>query len=307
MTSKEQVLEFLQHNQGYYLSGEEMAAQLQLSRNAVWKAMKALRRDGYVIDAVTKRGYRLLSQPDRLNVERIQELLERMQADRSKQDGSRSKQEDSRSRQDGNRSRQDGSRFKQEISANLTGKAALSIHYDIRLYQEIDSTNQEAKKEAILGAKHGTVILAERQNAGNGRRNHKFASPEGGLYFSIILRPEHLKEQAPEAIMDMSLRVVKGAIQDVIGCELTAHHNDLFLDGRKVCGILTESGVEFESNLLQWVVVGIGINVRTRIGDLPEDVQEVAGSLLDGDCRATQPVMNELVAEMIRRFDGEMK
>ena len=286
MTSKEQVLEFLQHNQGDYLSGEEMAAQLQLSRNAVWKAMKALRRDGYVIDAVTKRGYRLLSQPDRLNVERIQELLERMQADRS---------------------RQDGSRFKQEISANSTGKAALSTHYDIRLYQEIDSTNQEAKKEAILGAKHGTVILAERQNAGNGRRNHKFASPEGGLYFSIILRPEHLKEQTPEAIMDMSLRVVKGAIQDVIGCELTAHHNDLFLDGRKVCGILTESGVEFESNLLQWVVVGIGINVRTRIGDLPEDVQEVAGSLLDGDCRATQPVMNELVAEMIRRFDGEMK
>ena len=251
MTSKEQVLEFLQHNQGDYLSGEEMAAQLQLSRNAVWKAMKALRRDGYVIDAVTKRGYRLLSQPDRLNVERIQELLG-------------------------------------------------IIHYDIRLYQEIDSTNQEAKKEAILGAKHGTVILAERQNAGNGRRNHKFASPEGGLYFSIILRPEHLKEQTPEAIMDMSLRVVKGAIQDVIGCELTAHHNDLFLDGRKVCGILTESGVEFESNLLQWVVVGIGINVRTRIGDLPEDVQEVAGSLLDGDCRATQPVMNELVAEMIR-------
>ena len=220
--------------------------------------MKALRRDGYVIDAVTKRGYRLLSQPDRLNVERIQELLG-------------------------------------------------IIHYDIRLYQEIDSTNQEAKKEAIIGAKHGTVILAERQNAGNGRRNHKFASPEGGLYFSIILRPEHLKEQTPEAIMDMSLRVVKGAIQDVIGCELTAHHNDLFLDGRKVCGILTESGVEFESNLLQWVVVGIGINVRTRIGDLPEDVQEVAGSLLDGDCRATQPVMNELVAEMIRRFDGEMK
>ena len=211
-----------------------------------------------MIDAVTKRGYRLLSQPDRLNVERIQELL------------------------------------------GIT-------HYDIRLYQEIDSTNQEAKKEAILGAKHGTVILAERQTAGNGRRNHKFASPEGGLYFSIILRPEHLKEQAPEAIMDMSLRVVKGAIQDVIGCELTAHHNDLFLDGRKVCGILTESGVEFESNLLQWVVVGIGINVRTRIGDLPEDVQEVAGSLLDGDCRATQPVMNELVAEMIRRFDGEMK
>lgn len=258
MTSKEQVLEFLQHNQGYYLSGEEMAAQLQLSRNAVWKAMKVLRRDGYVIDAVTKRGYRLLSQPDRLNVERIQELLG-------------------------------------------------IIHYDIRLYQEIDSTNQEAKKEAILGAKHGTVILAERQTAGNGRRNHKFASPEGGLYFSIILRPEHLKEQTPEAIMDMSLRVVKGAIQDVIGCELTAHHNDLFLDGRKVCGILTESGVEFESNLLQWVVVGIGINVRTRIGDLPEDVQEVAGSLLDGDCRATQPVMNELVAEMIRRFDGEMK
>ncbi|MEE3357761.1 MAG: biotin--[acetyl-CoA-carboxylase] ligase [Lachnospiraceae bacterium] len=286
MTSKEQVLEFLQHNQGYYLSGEEMAAQLQLSRNAVWKAMKVLRRDGYVIDAVTKRGYRLLSQPDRLNVERIQELLERMQADRSKQEGSRSKQ---------------------EISANSTGKAALSTHYDIRLYQEIDSTNQEAKKEAILGAKHGTVILAERQNAGNGRRNHKFASPEGGLYFSIILRPEHLKEQTPEAIMDMSLRVVKGAIQDVIGCELTAHHNDLFLDGRKVCGILTESGVEFESNLLQWVVVGIGINVRTRIGDLPEDVQEVAGSLLNGDCRATQPVMNELVAEMIRRFDGEMK
>jgi BirA family biotin operon repressor/biotin-[acetyl-CoA-carboxylase] ligase len=140
MTSKEQVLEFLQHNQGDYLSGEEMAAQLQLSRNAVWKAMKVLRRDGYVIDAVTKRGYRLLSQPDRLNVERIQELL------------------------------------------GIT-------HYDIRLYQEIDSTNQEAKKEAILGVKHGTVILAERQTAGNGRRNHKFASPEGGLYFSIILRP----------------------------------------------------------------------------------------------------------------------
>jgi biotin operon repressor BirA-like protein len=114
MTSKEQVLEFLQHNQGYYLSGEEMAAQLQLSRNAVWKAMKVLRRDGYVIDAVTKRGYRLLSQPDRLNVERIQELLERMQADRSKQEGSRSKQEDSRSKQDGNRSRQDGNRLKQD-------------------------------------------------------------------------------------------------------------------------------------------------------------------------------------------------
>lgn len=140
-----------------------------------------------------------------------------------------------------------------------------------------DSTNNACKRLAAEGAPDGTAILTGCQTAGRGRRGRTFVSPPGGLYFSVILRPR----AKPEALMHLTAMTAVAAaraIESVSGVYPDIKWtNDLVLGGKKLCGILTEIGIEAESREVDYAVVGIGINCE-RV-DLPPEVSAMSTSL----------------------------
>ena len=149
----------------------------------------------------------------------------------------------------------------------------------IHIYKTVDSTNQVAKKMAVAGAAHGSVFLAEEQTMGKGRRGRSFFSPKGtGLYMSVLLRPTGTSEQAVLTTTAAAVAVCR-ALSRVLGVDPSIKWvNDVFVDGRKVCGILTEAVSDFESGSIEFLVLGIGINVSTA--DFPDELRQVAGAVL---------------------------
>lgn len=254
MSTSEKVLFILESNKDKYTSGEEMAQQCGVSRNAVWKAIKDLRQKGYGIEAASNKGYKLANDNDIISVEGI--------------------------------------------------KACLSKKYDkadIFVYDSLKSTSDKAKELAMNGCPHGTVIVATKQTGGRGRKDHSFFSPEGGLYMSIVLKPELLFSNDSKTITSFVGGAVISAIKELTGIEpYIGGINDLYVDGKKICGILLESGSEFDSNTLQWIVAGIGINFDSDIDTFPEDVKERASSLFArGKATITK---NALIASIINKI-----
>jgi BirA family biotin operon repressor/biotin-[acetyl-CoA-carboxylase] ligase len=147
-----------------------------------------------------------------------------------------------------------------------------------RYYDEIDSTNTEAKSLAIDGAPEGTVVIAECQSAGRGRLGRRWTSPAGkGLLFSVVLRPELTLAEA-------HLLTVVTAVAACAGIEAQTHipvqikwPNDLYVDDKKVGGILLE--IAGEQDEIDWVVAGIGINANTEFTELPVSLRRSATSL----------------------------
>ena len=168
---------------------------------------------------------------------------------------------------------------------------------DIYVFDELDSTNEYAKELAAKGAPHGTVIMARRQSAGKGRLGRSFYSPEGGLYMSVIIRPDFDMSKVglvttaaavavAEAIDEVAL---KEADKDDSGYSanreaLIKWVNDVYVDGKKVCGILAE-GVSTNhtktsaaaSGNLDAIILGIGINTSTE--GFPEELTSIAGAV----------------------------
>lgn len=155
------------------------------------------------------------------------------------------------------------------------------------LYDTIDSTNTEAKRRALQGAESGTVILADCQTAGRGRLGRDFHSPAGsGVYLSTLLRPQIPMEQAVLVTTGASVAVCR-AVETVTGQSLAIKWvNDLYLSGKKVCGILAEAVNDV-------IVVGIGINCTTVFDG---ELADRAGSLgLAGiRCRLAAELVNQL-------------
>lgn len=143
-------------------------------------------------------------------------------------------------------------------------------------YDEVDSTNTQAKRLAEEGAGHGSVVVAEVQNAGRGRRGHQWSSQGGtGIWFSFILKPELMPAQAPMLTLVAAMAVVK-ALGRLPGIEpLIKWPNDVILNGRKVCGILTEMSAQVD--YVNYIVTGIGINVKSQA--FPKEVALVATTL----------------------------
>ena len=150
---------------------------------------------------------------------------------------------------------------------------------ELRVFPTISSTNTVLKQMASDGAPGGLALLAEAQTAGRGRQGRSFYSPSGtGLYMSLMLRPEMELSQAPLLTSCAAVAVCEAleSLGDVHpGIKWV---NDIYLAGRKICGILTESGIDTRTGRLSYVVVGIGINLRTPEGDFPEEIRSVAGS-----------------------------
>lgn len=138
----------------------------------------------------------------------------------------------------------------------------------------VDSTNTALKNRAREGLPTGTVLLTGRQTGGRGRLGRQFASPSGGIYLSVLLRPQaHLRR-----LTAVTAAAVRRAITTVCGVQVGVKwRNDLLLGGKKVCGILAE--VSFARGALDYAVVGIGINCNTDPAAFPPEVRQIATSL----------------------------
>jgi BirA family transcriptional regulator, biotin operon repressor / biotin---[acetyl-CoA-carboxylase] ligase len=151
------------------------------------------------------------------------------------------------------------------------------IGKDIHYFKEVDSTNDVAKYLAEKGAEEGTVVVAEIQNRGKGRRGKTWISPPGGVWMSIILRPDIQTARAPQLTLVTGVAVAKTLKKELkldVGIKWP---NDVLIGDKKVCGILTE--VNASINKLNYVVVGIGIDMNVDVPLFPPDLQKGATSL----------------------------
>jgi BirA family biotin operon repressor/biotin-[acetyl-CoA-carboxylase] ligase len=251
------MLTLLRKAAGAYVSGEQAARQLGLSRTAVWKAVDALRSDGYAIEARTGLGYRLTAAPNVLTEAEIRTFL------------------------------------------GPTG----TVGREILCLDEVDSTNTWAKRLALSGASDGTVAAANYQSAGRGRLNRAFQSPRNqGVYLTALLRPE-LPPQRLLPATALCAVAVRRAIQKTTGLQPQIKWaNDLVIGGKKLCGILTEMSLEGESGSVQYLVMGIGVNVLQGPEDFSPEVRTMATSLrMELGASVSRP---ELAAAEIQELDG---
>lgn len=228
---KAQILTLLRES-GEYISGQEICEHFGVSRTAVWKVIKQLKEEGYRIEAVPNKGYRLIDSCDVLNEEELKSRIE-------------------------------------------TKWAGRTVYY----FDKTGSTNIDAKKFATEGAPHGTLVVADDQENGRGRRGRSWQSPAGSnAYFTIVLRPEFEPDKASMLTLVMAMSVAE-AIGEYCGIKAQIKWpNDIVINKKKVCGILTEMEIALETNDIQYVVIGVGIN--TNQTDFPEEMKEMAGSLL---------------------------
>ena len=170
--------------------------------------------------------------------------------------------------------------------------------------EETDSTSNLARQMAEEGEGEWLVIVAERQTAGRGRRGKSFLSPEGGLYFSVILKPMIKLENAYYITTAAAVATVK-AIKTVCKKECGIKWvNDIYLNGRKVCGILTE-GVP-EGDGFKFVILGIGINIIPPEGGFDDEIKDIAGALFD-KCENIAEIKEKLLKEILSEFDKYYK
>ena len=155
----------------------------------------------------------------------------------------------------------------------------LAGRLDITLFDELDSTNTYLKKLARAGAPEGRVIIARRQSAGRGRLGRSFYSDAEGLYISVLIRP-HMKSESMVFVTAMTAVAMARAIERTVDtAPMIKWVNDIFVRGKKVCGILCESAFGADA-LSEYVVIGAGVNITEPSGGFPADISAVAGALL---------------------------
>lgn len=164
-----------------------------------------------------------------------------------------------------------------EIAAGLTTK--VMGRPDLVCLKKTDSTNLRAKALAAHGAAEGVVVVAETQTSGRGRRGRSWYSPPGqSIYTSIILRPPMAPAQAPQITL-MTAVALAQTLSQTAGLDAKIKWpNDILINGKKIAGILTE--ISTDMDVVDYVVVGLGINVNTPENEMPVDIREIATSAL---------------------------
>jgi len=227
---KKEILKLLKRNRNVFISGENISESFGVSRTAVWKCINQLKEEGYEIESISKRGYRLLSCPDKLTYEEIEDGLKT-----------------------------------EELGRNIV------------YFNSLESTNIEAKKLAVSSATHGTVVISEEQTGGKGRRGKSFISPKGkGIWMSIIMKP-NIEPMKVSLLTQIAAAAVNLALSDMGIESLIKWPNDIIINNKKVCGILTEMSCEL--TMVNFVILGIGINVNVESDDFDEETSKVATSL----------------------------
>ena len=270
MTTKEKVLEILTNsnketidnlcpslspnndNEELSISGELLAKECGVSRTAIWKAINNLRKEGFQIEGTTNGGYILKNDKDAFD--------------------------------------------KELFSHYFTENFPEFKNSNIECFEEIDSTNTYGKRLLAengsfrtpdgqltdFGKKYNnSIIVAESQTAGRGRLGRTFYSPKKtGIYLSIIYGPEGGITQ-PAKLTAFSAVAVYRAIKKLYNVQPSIKWiNDIFINGKKVCGILTEGFTNFETGTIEAAIIGIGVNIEDNPECFPEDVAKIAGGIL---------------------------
>lgn len=270
MTTKERVISILLNGKGQSFSGEELAKTCNVSRAAIWKAVNSLRAEGFSISGTTNGGYVLAQNQEIFSAEFFESIFSK--------------------------------RFPQ-----------FSENHTCECFSEIDSTNTYAKKllsecgnlrnqntELTEAGKklHTATIIAESQTAGRGRLGRTFYSPcKTGLYLSIIFAPKGGIKN-PASLTAYSAVAVCRAVSKLFAITPQIKWiNDVFLNGKKIAGILTEGFTNFETGIIESAIIGIGVNIEENTSAFPKDVQNIAGSIVqNGDsCKINRM---ELAAEI---------
>ena len=167
-------------------------------------------------------------------------------------------------------------------------------------FDATDSTNIQARRLAEAHAPHGTLVVSDRQDGGKGRRGRSWASPSGvGIWMSLILRPEIAPSSASMLTLAAALAVREGIQEETGLSPLIKWPNDLVLNGKKICGILTEMSTELME--IQYVITGIGINVNQR--EFPPEIRDTATSLSLEAGRCFR--RSSLIAAILKAFEKD--
>src|SRR6056297_2071928 len=225
---KDKILKILKENKSF-ISGEKISNILDVSRTAVWKNINSLKEEGYIINSVSRKGYKLISSPDILSYEEIEPYL----------------------------------------NTDFIGR-------NILYFDTIDSTNKKAK-DISDSSSEGTVVISEEQTAGRGRLGRNWSSPKGAsLLISILIKPEI----DPSKVSNITLVGAVALVKTLENFDIKGQikwPNDIIINDKKIAGILTELSAEI--NQVNYVVMGIGVNLYTNKEELPEDIRHKAGSI----------------------------
>jgi BirA family biotin operon repressor/biotin-[acetyl-CoA-carboxylase] ligase len=250
---KKEILRLLKENTTGFVSGQHISENLGVSRTAIWKYINQIKEDGYEIESISKKGYRIISAPDLLTYEEIEPYL----------------------------------------NTSFIGRSI--VHFD-----SIDSTNSKAKQLADSAEADGTIIISEEQTNGRGRLGRSWVSPKyKGIWMSIILKPDLNPMEAVKLTQIAAASLVLASSE--LGVKtFVKWPNDIVMNHKKVCGILTEMSAELTR--INYVIVGIGINVNIDEADFPEDIKPIATSL-KGETKASVN-RKELVGKILSNFEN---
>ena len=247
---KKKILGLLRESEGF-ISGQMISDKLGVSRTAIWKYINALKEDGYEIESISRRGYKIVSSPDILTYEEVEKFLE-----------------------------------------------TKYIGRDLVYLSDVDSTNNYVKNIAY-SKNEGTVVVAEQQLSGKGRLGRQWTSPSHkGIYMSILLKPSLDPTKVAKLTLIGAAAVYK-ALSDIDIEAKIKWPNDIVISGKKVCGILTEMSCEL--NIINHIIMGIGINVNLDDYDIPAELRDKATSLkvLTGNAYNRR----ELLAIILNHFE----
>ena len=185
-------------------------------------------------------------------------------------------------------------------------KRYLNTDLPVFVFESLKSTNLTAKEYATKGAVEGSVVVALSQTGGRGRLGRQFFSPKGsGIYLSLILRPD----LPPE---DITLITASAAVAVCNMIEKVCYKkpkikwvNDIFLDNKKVCGILSEGTFSSDGKRAEYIILGIGINLFVPDSGFPEDIERIAGGIFEkNDKIDLNLIIAETVNEFLRLYDN---
>ncbi|WP_343210193.1 biotin--[acetyl-CoA-carboxylase] ligase [Anaerolentibacter hominis] len=260
MALKHYILRILEENRETDISGQELADHLKVTRAAVWKAIRALKEEGYPIEAATRRGYRLLDRSDILSPESILPFL------------------------------------KKEYK-----------NIPIYTHKSIDSTNLEARRKNLEATGHGTLIVANHQTCGRGRGGSVFFSPaDTGIYMSLLLRVNQSLEETRQFPPAVAVSICH-ALERLTSAPLSVRDIDnVYIGDKKICGVLTETLLTLENQMVDSIIVGIGIYISAAPELFPKSQQSLITSLLpdESEMVSRSRIIGEIVNSLLDMCGG---
>ena len=249
MALRNRVLQVFESHRGEVLSGQQLADELEVSRNSVWKTVKALQSEGYKILATTNKGYVMEKDNDIISEESLRAEL---------------------------------------------GNAYEGI--EIITLKSTSSTNAEAMTRLMSGnISHGTLIVAEEQTQGRGRMGKTFFSPKSGIYMSVCLCKSIENLSDVMVITPAAAVAVRRSIAKYTDLDAKIKWvNDVYIGKKKVCGILTQADIDFESGKAGTFIVGIGVNFVNQ--DFPDEIKDKACALFES--QPSDVTRSQMIAEI---------